>query len=154
LVGQHVLTVDSPVGRKARPKFLVSGTPLIRTKRSDLVAAGVELLPRTTDVYDGFPALDDGRILETANVIWCTGFQPGLDWIDLHIFGDDGRPVHRRGVVPEAAGLFFVGLPFQYAATSDVFPGVGRDAEYIADQIATRVMSNAGHHPTAVLDAA
>jgi putative flavoprotein involved in K+ transport len=44
--------------------------------------------------------------------------------------------------VPDEPGLFFVGLQFQYAATSDVFPGVGRDAEYIADQIATRVRSH------------
>ena len=152
-VGHHVLTVNSPIGRKARSKFLVNGAPLIRTKRHDLVTAGVELLPRTTHVHDGLPALDDGRVLETANVIWCTGFQPGLDWIDLDIFADDGRPVHRRGVVPETAGLFFVGLQFQYAATSDVLPGVGRDAEYIADQIATRVMSYAAQ-PTAGLHAA
>jgi hypothetical protein len=34
-----------------------------------------------------------------------------------------------------------VGLQFQYAATSDVLPGVGRDADYIADQIATRVVT-------------
>jgi hypothetical protein len=31
-----------------------------------------------------------------------------------------------------------VGLPFQYAASSDVLPGVGRDAEYIAKHIASR----------------
>ena len=42
-------------------------------------------------MQNGLPALDDGRVLETANVIWCTGFQPGLDWIDLDIFADDGR---------------------------------------------------------------
>jgi putative flavoprotein involved in K+ transport len=152
-VGHHVLTVNSPIGRTARLKFLVNGAPLIRTKRHDLVTAGVELLPRTTHVQNGLPALDDGRVMETANVIWCTGFQPGLDWIDLDIFAADGRPVHRRGVVPAAAGLFFVGLQFQYAATSDVLPGVGRDAEYIADQIATGVMSPTAQ-PTTVLNAA
>jgi putative flavoprotein involved in K+ transport len=151
--GLHVLTVDSPAGRKVRPHFLANGTPLIRTKRNDLVAAGVELLPRTTHVRSGFPALEDGRVLEVANVIWCTGFAPGLGWIDLDIFGDDGRPVHRRGVVPDQPGLFFVGLQFQYAPPSDALPGVGRDAEHIADQIAIRVMTReVGAEP--VLDAA
>jgi putative flavoprotein involved in K+ transport len=140
-VGTHVLTVRTPMGRKVRPYFLANGAPLIRTKRKDLATAGVELLPRTTLVQNGFPTLEDGRVLNVANVIWCTGFLPGFDWIDLDVFGDDGRPVHRRGVVPDEPGLFFVGLQFQYAATSDVFPGVGRDAEYIADQIATRVRS-------------
>jgi putative flavoprotein involved in K+ transport len=142
--GTHVLTVRTPMGRKVRPYFLANGAPLIRTKRKDLATAGVELLPRTTQVQHGFPALEDGRVLRVANVIWCTGFVPGFDWIDLDVFGDDGRPVHRRGVVPDEPGLFFVGLQFQYAATSDVFPGVGRDAEYIADQIATRVRANEG----------
>jgi putative flavoprotein involved in K+ transport len=134
--GTHVLTVRTPMGRKARPYFLANGAPLIRTKRKDLATAGVELLPRTTQVQHGFPALEDGRVLRVANVIWCTGFLPGFDWIDLDVFGDDGRPVHRRGVVPDEPGLFFVGLQFQYAATSDVFPGVGRDAEYVAKHIA------------------
>jgi putative flavoprotein involved in K+ transport len=136
--GNHVLTLGTPIGRKARPRFLTHGAPLIRTKRKDLAAAGVELVSRTTHVHGGYPALEDDRVLEVANVIWCTGFLPGFAWIDLDVFGDDGRPVHRRGVVPNAPGLFFVGLQFQYAATSDVFPGVGRDAEYIADQIEVR----------------
>jgi putative flavoprotein involved in K+ transport len=140
--GTHVLTVRTPMGRKVRPYFLANGAPLIRTKRKDLATAGVELLPRTTQVQHGFPAVEHGRVLRVANVIWCTGFLPGFDWINLDVFGDDGRPVHRRGVVPDEPGLFFVGLQFQYAATSDVFPGVGRDAEYIADQIATRVRSH------------
>ena len=140
-VGMHVLTVRTPMGRKARPYFLANGAPLIRTKRKDLTTAGVELVPRTTDVRNGFPVLEDGRVLPVANVIWCTGFLPGFEWIDLDVFGPDGRPIHRRGVVPGAPGLFFVGLQFQYAATSDVFPGVGRDAEYVAKHIASRARS-------------
>jgi putative flavoprotein involved in K+ transport len=151
--GTHVLTVRTPMGRKVRPYFLTTGAPLIRTKRKALAAASIDLLPRTTQVQDGFPTLEDGRVLEVANVIWCTGFLPGFAWIDIDIFGDDGRPVHRRGVVPDEPGLFFVGLQFQYAATSDVLPGVGRDAEYIADQIAARVpLLEASAAP--VLDAA
>jgi putative flavoprotein involved in K+ transport len=44
-----------------------------------------------------------------------------------------------RGVVSAAPGLFFCGLAFQYAFSSMVLPGVGRDAAYIAKQIGTRV---------------
>jgi len=40
--------------------------------------------------------------------------------------------------VPSEPGLYFVGLIFLYAAVSDVLPGVGRDAEHIANQIASR----------------
>jgi putative flavoprotein involved in K+ transport len=145
--GTHVLTLGTPIGRKARPQFLSRGAPLIRTKRKDLAAAGVELVPRTTGVSAGRPVLEDGRLLEVANVIWCTGFRPEFGWIGLDILDDDGLPVHRRGVVPDQPGLYFVGLQFQYAATSDVLPGVGRDADYVAAQI-DRLTGNVAIQPT------
>jgi putative flavoprotein involved in K+ transport len=31
-----------------------------------------------TGVIDGKPRLDDGQVLDIANVIWCTGYHPGL----------------------------------------------------------------------------
>jgi putative flavoprotein involved in K+ transport len=34
--------------------------------------------------------------------------------------------------------MYFMGLIFQYAATSNVLPGLGRDAKYIARHIASR----------------
>ena len=59
--------------------------------------------------------------------------------IDLPIFGSDGWPQEMRGAVPTAPGLFFCGLAFQYAFSSMVLPGVGRDAAYVAKQIEARV---------------
>ncbi len=88
--------------------------------------------------------LEDGTVLDVANVVWCTGYRRDLSWIDLPIFGDDGAPIHARGVATGEPGLYFVGLPFQYSAGSDVLPGVGRDAEYVVrhlvrgDEDATR----------------
>jgi putative flavoprotein involved in K+ transport len=41
--------------------------------------------------------------------------------------------------VPEAPGLYFCGLAFQYAFSSMILPGVGRDAEYVAKRIDARV---------------
>ena len=35
-------------------------------------------------------------------------------------------------------GLYFVGLVFQYSASSDVLPGVGRDAEYVVERLLER----------------
>ncbi len=35
-------------------------------------------------------------------------------------------------------GLYFLGLLFLYALSSDVLPGGGRDAEYVAKHIASR----------------
>jgi putative flavoprotein involved in K+ transport len=44
--------------------------------------------------------------------------------------------MHYRGVVDSEPGLYFVGLVFLYSFSSDVFPGIGRDAEYIGKHIA------------------
>jgi putative flavoprotein involved in K+ transport len=87
-------------------------------------------------VRDGLPLLADGRLLDVENVVWCTGFRHEFSWIDVPAFGEGGEPLHERGVVPSAPGLYFVGLVFQHAATSDVIPGVGRDAAYVAAHLA------------------
>ncbi|HYT79389.1 MAG TPA: portal protein, partial [Actinomycetota bacterium] len=137
-VGHHVLTLKTPIGRKLQPKFVGHAAPLIRVKLKDLVADGVEQVPRTVGVKDGRPELADGRVLDVSNVIWCTGFRGAFGWIDLPIFGEDGRPQQERGLVPGAPGICFVGLEFQYAATSDVLVGVSRDAEYVAKHISKR----------------
>ncbi len=137
-MGTHVLNMDTPVGRKVEPQFIKHGTPLIRLKLKDLAAAGIERVGRVVGVRDGRPQLADERVVDVANVIWCTGFSPALGWIELPVFGDDGRPRQYRGAVDEAPGLYFVGLEFLYAATSAVLPGVGRDAGYIAKHIARR----------------
>jgi putative flavoprotein involved in K+ transport len=133
----RLLTLNTPVGRKMRPKLLSKGQPLVRIKPEDLVAAGIERVPRTVGVRDGQPMLAGGRLLDVANVIWCTGFHPGFSWIDLPIFGEEG-PLHERGVVTSEPGLYFVGLSFLFAVSSSMIHGVGRDAEYIARTIQKR----------------
>ncbi len=135
-LGTHVLTLRTPVGRKVRPRFIAMAAPLIRVKSGDLAAAGVERVPRVSGVRDGLPLLEDGRALDVANVVWCTGFRYDFSWIDLPVLAGDGQPLHDRGVVPSAPGLYFVGLAFQYAAVSDVLPGVGRDAAHVARHLA------------------
>jgi len=134
----QVLTVDTPIGRKLRPKLMGAGTPLARVRRRDIAAAGIERVPRTAGARDGLPVLEDGRALEVANVVWCTGYRPDFSWIDLPIQGDDGQPRHDRGVVAGQPGLYFVGLFFQSAVSSALVGGVGRDAEQIVARIAAR----------------
>jgi putative flavoprotein involved in K+ transport len=134
----RLVTVRTPIGRRIRPKLLSHGKSLIRTKPQDLVAAGIERVPRVAGVHSGLPMLEDGRVLEVANVVWCTGFRPDFSWIDLDIFGaseDPIEPVHERGVIASEPGLYFVGLFFLYAGSSELLRGVGRDAEYVVDHI-------------------
>jgi putative flavoprotein involved in K+ transport len=143
LIAHNLLTVDTPIGRRMRPKLLAHGQPLVRVKRSDLAAAGVQRVSRVVGARDGLPLLEGGQRLEVANVIWCTGYRPGFSWIDLPIFGekhgDDHRePGHRRGIVASQPGLYFVGLFFLYAMSSGFLRGVARDAEYVVEAIASR----------------
>jgi putative flavoprotein involved in K+ transport len=134
----RVLSVDTPIGRRVRRGALVHGGPLIRVKSKNLTAAGIERVPRVVGTRDGQPQLEDGRVLEVANVVWCTGFGYDFSWIRVPVFADDGLPAHRRGVVPSEPGLYFVGLPFLYSLTSALVGGVGRDAEHVAQHITSR----------------
>ena len=139
-VGSHVLTADTPMGRKARAHARHGGAPLLRYRRKDLLAAGIErTLERTAGVQDGLPVLADGRVLAVRNVIWCTGFRPDHSWIDVPLErGEDGYPVQYRGVVESAPGLYFVGMVFLHSFASMLIAGAGRDAGRVAEHIATR----------------
>jgi putative flavoprotein involved in K+ transport len=133
----RVLTVRTPVGRALRRKALSMGWPLVRIKPADIGAAGIERVPRTAGVRDGRPVLVDGRVLDVANVIWCTGFRPDFRWIDLPILDTHGAPAYDRGVAAARPGLYFIGQVFQYSLTSSLLGGVGRDAGRLARHLAS-----------------
>jgi len=136
----RVMASTTPIGRRMRRKRLHSAAPLIRVKERDLMAAGVERVPRVAGVRNGLPELADGRLLDIGNVIWGTGFNTRFDWIDMPVFDERGDPWHRRGVVAAAPGLYFVGLHFLHALSSGMIQGFGRDAAYVAKRIAQRVL--------------
>jgi putative flavoprotein involved in K+ transport len=137
-IGHRVISVRTPIGKKLRPKMLHMAPPLVRVKPKDLIAAGVERVPRVVGVKDGRPQLEDGRTVDVSNVIWCTGFRPGFSWIDLPILGDRQEPEHESGIVPSEPGLYFVGLHFLHSLTSETINGVPRDAKRVADHMAAR----------------
>jgi len=142
-LGSHVLTMDTPMGRKMRPHIRHGGAPLLRYRKKELRAAGVErVVGRTVGVQDGRPVLDDGRVLEVRNVVWCTGFRPDFSWIDVPFeTGADGYPVQYRGAVASSPGLYFVGLLFLHSFASMLIAGMARDAERVARHIASRTAS-------------
>jgi putative flavoprotein involved in K+ transport len=144
-IASRVFNVANPIGRKLRDHFLYPprGIPRGRVTRKDLQKAGIEWVARTTGAKDGLPELEDGRVLEVSNVVWCTGYVTDYSWVDLTVFDDHGYPIHDRGIVRSQPGLYFMGLPFQRAITSALIGGVGKDAEYIAEHIRGR--QPAGH---------
>jgi putative flavoprotein involved in K+ transport len=141
----RVLTVQTRAGRRLREKAHTMGWPLVRVKPADIRDAGVHRVPKTETVRNGRAVLADGRVLDVANVIWCTGFRSAYRWIDLPALAGAGTPSHERGVVTGQPGLYLVGLPFQSSATSSLLGGVGRDAAAVARHIAsTRPTSRRG----------
>lgn len=148
VVFHRLLSTRTPMGRKARPKMIATGEPLLRVKPKDLAEAGVERVPRVTRVVRGQPQLEDDRAIDAANVVWCTGFNTGFSWIDLPVLGPQ-EPVHDSGIVESEPGLYFVGLKFLYSVSSEQIHGVGRDAARIADAISAR--SGENHSDRAVV---
>jgi putative flavoprotein involved in K+ transport len=134
-VGTKVLTLHTPIGRRVAAGS--GGTPLIRTRVRDLVAAGVTRVDRITDVVGGRPLTATGRVLDVENVIWCTGYQDDFGLLDMPGASAE-RPAHVRGVVSAAPGLYLLGQHFLFSAASATLPGVRRDAKFLASRIASR----------------
>lgn len=91
--------------------------------------------------------LADGSSVPTPAVIWCTGFHADFTW--LHIPGAldaAGNPVHDRGASP-AAGLHWMGLPWQETLSSSIIYGVNADARRCADRIRASRSPQAGAIP-------
>ena len=129
-------SVDSFAGRRLMRGRLLAGDPLVGFTRRDLEHPLLTFTGRTVGAADGDPVLEDDRRLSgVGTVLWCTGFRPDFGWIRLPVFGPDGYPLHRRGIVMGAPGLAFVGLRYQYRVGSSLLGGVGEDAEHVVRRL-------------------
>lgn len=126
-------SADTRIGKRLKKRSLRTD-PLIGIVPSQLEVRRLIRVGRFTEVRDGLPYCE-GETIDPTIVIWCTGFTPDYSWIQLPVLGDDGYPRHERGVVPDAPGLYFLGLRFQHRMTSALIGGVGADAEFIARTI-------------------
>jgi len=128
------LSVDSWMGRRLMGQ-LFAGDPLVGFSRRALMIPKLTSVSRTVGFSNGHPRLEDGRVLEDVRtVVWCTGFRPDFRWIQLPVFGPDGYPEHRRGIVAAAPGLGFVGLRHKYRIGSSLIGSVREDAKYVVRQ--------------------
>jgi putative flavoprotein involved in K+ transport len=131
----HILTLKTPIGRKAKPKIIDGGAPLISVSMKNVKEAQVEQLPRVKGVKNGFPEIEDGRIISVESIVWATGYKPDFSWIKFNVTGDNGWPQAPRGISTENKGLFFMGMVFQFGLTSGLVGGVGRDAAFVVNHI-------------------
>lgn len=132
----NVLTTNTKIGRKAKKGIMKGGGgPLINVSPKDVEAAGIVHEHKAIDAKYGKPVLEDGRILNPATIIWCTGFKTNFSWLEESATDDNGYPIAKRGVSTVLKGLYFVGMLFQYAFNSHLIGGVGKDAAFIAKHI-------------------
>lgn len=133
----HVLTIDTRLGRKLAPKIVAGGAPLIGIDPKQVYAAGIEAVGRVTGTDDGRPVVAEGRRLEVASVVWCTGYSPSYEFLDLPELRFDalGWPRAPYGASPDVPGLYFMGVPYQYGLTSAVIGGAARDARLVVSRL-------------------
>ena len=123
-------TRDSRVGRRMEGRdTLIGSTPRAIRRRH-----GVRLHGRAVEAAGSTVAFGDGTKLDVDAVIWATGYRVDHSWVDVPVFDDTGRPVHRRGVT-DSPGLYFLGLTWQHTRGSALLGWVGDDAEHITQQI-------------------
>lgn len=86
-----------------------------------------------------------------ASIVWATGFGVDYSWLEVDAFDDRGRPVHQRGISPQA-GVYFLGLPWQSRRGSSFIWGVWHDARYLADQIGIQRSYSEYHGSAEIVD--
>jgi putative flavoprotein involved in K+ transport len=124
-------TVESRLGQRLKDRdTLIGSSPREITRRY-----GVDLKSRVIAASGRTVRFEDGGEVEVDAVIWATGYRPDYSWIDLPIFDSAGRLRHRRGVT-DVAGLYFLGLTWQYTRGSALIGWVKDDAQFIAERIA------------------
>ena len=72
--------------------------------------------------------LAGGKEVSVLNIIWATGYKPDVT-------DERGWLNGERGISNVTKGLYYVGMWFQFALTSALIGGVGRDAEFVANHI-------------------
>jgi putative flavoprotein involved in K+ transport len=108
----------------------------IRQRRLDVEKAA-PFVPTWAVAADAPTRIDLGAERIGA-VIWATGYRRDYPWLRVPILDSLGEIQHRSGVTP-ARGLYVLGLNFQRRRHSSFIDGVGDDASYLAQQIATQL---------------
>ncbi len=128
------VTADSRLGKRLAGRDQVIGPgPRQLARRS-----GIRIRPRAAGAAGRTVTFADGSAADFDAVVWATGFRADHTWIDIPGVTDQrGRIRHQRGVTP-SPGLYMLGLTWQHTRGSALLGWVGRDAAFLAGQIARR----------------
>ncbi len=138
-VGFMKVSTDSRLGRKLAKRDVLIGSSARGLRRS-----GVTMRGRLTSAVGRRVEFEDGAEQDIDAIIWATGYRSDFSWIEIPgIKKADGAIVHRRGVT-DAAGLFFIGLPWQHTRGSALIGFVKDDAAFIAGRMGSHLGDPAG----------
>jgi putative flavoprotein involved in K+ transport len=130
-LGVMRVSVESRLGRRlSHRETLIGSSPRAAQRRY-----GIRLRGRTVDAQGSEVLFADDSRLTPASVIWASGFAVDHSFVQIPVFDDAARLMHRRGVTA-APGLYFLGLTWQYTRGSALLGWVKHDAEFIAQRIA------------------
>jgi putative flavoprotein involved in K+ transport len=128
------VTADSRLGRRLAGRDQVIGAGPRQLARRH----GIRIRPRAAGAAGRTVTFADGSAADFDAVVWATGFRADHTWIDIPDVTDErGRIRHQRGVTP-SPGLYMLGLTWQHTRGSALLGWVGRDAAFLAGQIARR----------------
>jgi putative flavoprotein involved in K+ transport len=74
-------------------------------------------------------------------VLWATGYKPDYSWLDVGVVDRKGEIKHDGGVVPDAPGLYRIGLNFLRRRKSSFIHGAEDDAVDITEHLAAYLRS-------------
>lgn len=109
----------------------------IASRASDTVAPHESFEPTWPSVLCTTTRTIDLRAAGIETVVWATGFTRRYPWLRVPVFDEHGEIRHRSGITA-VPGLFVLGMHFQRSRKSAFIDGVGADATFLADRIASR----------------
>jgi putative flavoprotein involved in K+ transport len=105
------------------------------------LCAPLEVVPKLRDGYEQERSAElDLNPAGISNIIWATGYTYDFSMVKLPVMDSDGYPLQKRGVT-RFEGLYFLGMPWLHKRKSGIRFGVGDDAAYLVQHIASRVRS-------------
>jgi putative flavoprotein involved in K+ transport len=137
-LGLLAKTVDSRLAQRLKDRETLIGSSPRRARKQ-----GIRLRKRVTGAQGNSLRFADGSQQPVSAVIWATGFRLDHSWVQLPVFGTDGRVEHRRGVTA-IPGLYFLGLQWLHTRGSALLGWVKDDASYIAGRIAEHAATSHG----------
>lgn len=128
--------LTAPTDSWIAQKVKAMGDPIIGLELKQLLEKGlIKHVPGIRQFESKNVEFTDGSQETIDTIIWSTGYVSDYRLINIpEALDSHGNPIHTKGV-SNIKGLYYVGLPWQSSRASALLYGVGKDAEYISQEM-------------------